>query len=262
MKYTIDQLWGLRDKSIWVFGGAGYLGKEIVRSLDSLGARVLCVDLDNKAQDFVTEEGFKFVSSISLNTKEIEGIEPFVAEQVAQHGVPDGYVNLTYASTAKPLELLTPDDFDEVNHNGLTATFILTRAIALRMAEAKKGSVVLFSSMYGSISPYPEVYREPLIKNPIEYGVGKAGIEQMIRYMAVHWGREGVRFNCISPGPFPNLIVQSEQKEFVSQLAAKSPLGRVGQSNEIAGAVIFLLSSASSYVTGQDLAVDGGWSVW
>ena len=99
-------------------------------------------------------------------------------------------------------------------------------------------------------------------KNPVEYGVAKAGLQQMTRYLAVHWGRAGVRCNCISPGPFPPPDVQRDMPQFIERLARKTPLGRIGQAPEMAGAVVFLLSDAASYITGQNLQVDGGWTVW
>jgi NAD(P)-dependent dehydrogenase (short-subunit alcohol dehydrogenase family) len=92
--------------------------------------------------------------------------------------------------------------------------------------------------------------------------VGKAGIIQMTRYLAVHWGKANVRCNCISPGPFPNPDVQQNHPDFIQRLSGKSPMGRVGQAPEIAGSVAFLLSDASSYITGHNLAVDGGWTSW
>ena len=101
-----------------------------------------------------------------------------------------------------------------------------------------------------------------MTKNPIEYGVGKAGIIQMTRYLAVHWGRQNVRCNCILPGPFPNPNVQRDQPAFVDRLAQKTPMGRIGKADEVAAAVAFLLSDASSYITGQQLPVDGGWTIW
>jgi NAD(P)-dependent dehydrogenase (short-subunit alcohol dehydrogenase family) len=157
---------------------------------------------------------------------------------------------------------LTADEFNEANHSNLTATFLLAREVGQWMAAAGRGSMVLFSSMYGSVSPDPRIYQSPMNSNPLEYGVGKAGIQQMARYLAVHWGRSGVRVNCISPGPFPNPTVQEKNPHFMERLAAKSPMGRIGQSHEIAGSVAFLLSDAASYITGQNLAVDGGWTAW
>jgi NAD(P)-dependent dehydrogenase (short-subunit alcohol dehydrogenase family) len=249
-------------KDIWVFGGAGYLGQAIVETLAQLGARVLCVDLGERAENFAASKALTGVTPATLDVRDTDLAAQFVKEQVAARGVPDGYVNLTVATTAKKMEDLSAAEFDEVNHGGLTSTFILTRSIGQQMATLNRGSIVLFSSMYGSVSPYPDVYLEPMTKNPLEYGVGKAGISQMTRYLAVHWGKQNVRCNCISPGPFPNPEVQRQYPDFIERLSGKSPMGRVGQASEIAGVVVFLLSQASTYVTGQDMAVDGGWTAW
>jgi NAD(P)-dependent dehydrogenase (short-subunit alcohol dehydrogenase family) len=253
----------LKERSIWVFGGAGYLGAAVIAQLADMQARVLCVDLADRAADWVKTAGLQAqVSPASLNAADTSAVEAFVQEQIAAHGVPHGLVVMTYASTAKRFEDLTAEDFDMANHGNLTATFALARAVGQHMAEQGRGSIVLFSSMYGSVSPDPAVYAAPMNPNPIEYGVGKAGIQQMARYLAVHWGRQGLRCNSISPGPFPNPTIQFQQPEFVERLAQKVPLGRVGQAPEIAGAVTFLLSDASSFITGQNLAVDGGWTAW
>jgi NAD(P)-dependent dehydrogenase (short-subunit alcohol dehydrogenase family) len=263
MPTLFPEIFSLRDKEIWVFGGAGYLGQATVLALHSLGAKILCVDLDNRAQTFAdTSSLAQSVAASSLDVRDGGGIQKFVAEHIKSRGVPHGLVNLTFASTAKKLEELTEKEFDDVNHGGLTSTFLLAREAGMAMAKANRGSIVLFSSMYGSVSPDPKVYEAPMNKNPIDYGVGKAGIVQMTRYLAVHWGRENVRCNCISPGPFPNPNIQRDNPKFVERLAQKSPMGRVGQASEIAGAVAFLLSDASSYVTGQNLSVDGGWTTW
>lgn len=252
----------LKDRHIWVFGGAGYLGQAIVSALNRWGAKVLCVDMDDRAAFFAQREKLVNTTCATLDVSHTEAVERFVERQIAALGVPDGYVNLTTATTAKTMEELSAEDFDVVNHGGLTATFILTRAVGMEMAARQRGSMVLFSSMYGSVSPYPEVYQEPMNKNPLEYGVGKAGIKQMTRYFAVHWGKSNVRCNCISPGPFPNPDVQKTHAAFVARLAGKPPMGRIGQASEIVGSVAFLLSDAASYITGQDLAVDGGWTSW
>ena len=260
---TGKQPFDLTGQNIWVFGGAGYLGRAVVRLLAQMQARVLCVDMEQRARQFVEEENLEgSVTPASLDVTDTTALEAFVAENFAIHGVPDGLAVLTYASTSKRLADLTVNDFDRVNHGNLTATFMLARAVGQQMADHGDGSMVLFSSMYGSVSPDPSMYEAPSNPNPIEYGVGKAGIQQMARYFAVHWGRQGVRCNSISPGPFPNPVVQRDQPGFVERLAARVPLGRVGQADEIAGSVAFLLGNGSTYITGQNLAVDGGWTSW
>ena len=263
MDELFTDTFGLKGRDIWVVGGAGYLGQATIRLLVAAGARVLCADLDHRAADFVASASLTdAVEPATLNICDEAALTVFVVENIRQRGVPHGLVNLTYASTAKTLEDLTGPDFDEVNHGGLTATFLLSRAVGQEMARLGRGSIVLFSSMYGSVSPDPGLYEPPMNKNPIEYGVGKAGIIQITRYLAVHWGNQKVRCNCISPGPFPNPSVQQSQPAFVERLAGKVPLGRVGQSPEVAGVVAFLLSEASAYITGHNLPVDGGWTSW
>jgi NAD(P)-dependent dehydrogenase (short-subunit alcohol dehydrogenase family) len=254
----------LVNKDIWVIGGAGYLGQPVVTLLAAAGARVLCGDLGTKAAAFVEAAGIsKSVTPVAIDVSSEDAIQQFVQEQIQLRGVPHGLVNLTFASTAKKMEELSAEEFDKVNHVNLTATFLLSRAVGSLMADAGAGSIVLFSSMYGMVSPDPKPYEGTLMnKNPIEYGVGKAGVIQMTRYMAVHWGKQNVRCNCISPGPFPNPHVQKNNPEFVERLAQKVPMGRFGQPGEIAGAVAFLVSDAASYVTGQNIAVDGGWTSW
>ena len=124
------------------------------------------------------------------------------------------------------------------------------------------GSIVLFSSMYGMVSPDPKVYRAPMKPNPIDYGASKAAIIQLTRYLAVHYGPSGLRFNSLAPGPFPNPAVQTAHPEFVAEIGQKTALGRIGQNAEIVGPTLFLLSDGASFVTGHNLVVDGGWTAW
>lgn len=249
----------LQGRDIWVIGGAGYLGQEVVKLLTQLGATVLCADLSQKAAE--AKLGSQ-VTPVTLDATDIPALEKFVSGQITARGVPHGLVVMTYASTAKKFDELTSADFDMANHGNLTATFTIARAAGNAMAARGSGSLVLFSSMYGTVSTDPRIYEAPMNPNPVEYGVGKAGIQQMTRYLSVHYGPRGVRCNAVSPGPFPNPNLQRDQPAFMERLAQKVPLGRIGQSPEIAGAVSFLLSDASSFITGQNLAVDGGWTVW
>ncbi|HPA18473.1 MAG TPA: SDR family oxidoreductase [Verrucomicrobiae bacterium] len=254
---------GLTGQDHWVVGGAGYLGRAVVELLARMGARVLCVDLEDKARAFVEGAGLGArVTASRMDADDAAAVGGYIAAQIAERGIPHGLVMMNCSSTSKGLEELGAEDFDRVNHGNLTATFVFAREAAIAMRAAGRGSVVLFSSMYGSVSPDPSAYESPMNPNPIEYGVDKAGIQQMARYLAVHFGKDGVRCNSISPGPFPNPEVRRLHPEFVARLAKKVPLGRVGCSGEIAGAVAFLLSDAASYINGVNLPVDGGWTAW
>jgi NAD(P)-dependent dehydrogenase (short-subunit alcohol dehydrogenase family) len=259
----IPPAFDLARRDLWIFGGAGYLGQSVVSLLATMQARVLCVDLAGKAEQMVEKLDLHgLVTPATLDASDTTATDAFVRGQLASRGTPHGIVIMTYASTAKRFDDLTVDDFDRANHGNLTATFALSRSVGQGMAERGSGSIVLFSSMYGTVSPDPRIYADPMTPNPVEYGAGKAGIQQMARYLAVHWGPRGVRCNSVSPGPFPNPTIQREKPEFVARLAQKVPLNRVGTADEIAGSVAFLLSDASSYITGHNLAVDGGWTVW
>ena len=116
--------------------------------------------------------------------------------------------------------------------------------------------------MYGKVSPDPRMYAPNINVNPIDYGVAKAGILQMVRYQAVMWAPYGVRVNSVVPGPFPNLSNYNNSPEFIKKQIDKVPMGRVGRPEEIVGAVIFLASDAASFVTGTEIVVDGGWTAW
>ncbi len=259
-----SEIFSLKNHVIWVFGGAGYLGQATTILLRDLGATVLCIDLEKRANQFIeTIDRHENIIPVTFDVNDHQLIEDFVEDLILKFGVPQGLVNFTFASTAKKLEDLTVSDLEMTNGVSITSTFLIARALGTRMAHSSHGgSIILFSSMYGSVSPDPTLYLEPMNKNPIEYGVAKAGLEQMVRYLAVHWGTQNVRCNAIAPGPFPNPSIQKEHPDFVNRLANKSPLGRIGQPEEIAGVVAFLLSKASTYITGQTIAVDGGWKCW
>ena len=253
----------LEGKTIWVVGGAGYLGQAVVQLLCKEGARVLCIDREDRSFVFAkkTKLGSLLIPS-QFDLSDTQAIANFVNENNEKYGCPDGLVNLAYAASGKSLEKIEPQDFDQVIHTELTATFILARAVGQLMETEESGSIVLFGSMYGMGSPDQNIYEPPLMTNPIEYGVGKAGIIQMARYLGMHFGPKNIRCNSISPGPFPNDKVQKAHPDFIKSLEKKTFLGRVGVANEVAGSVGFLLSNASTYITGHNLVVDGGWTAW
>jgi gluconate 5-dehydrogenase len=117
----------------------------------------------------------------------------------------------------------------------------------------------MIGSMYGLVGSYPDAYEGIGAANPVAYQTLKGGILQMTRHLAVYWAPDGVRVNSLSPGPFP---AESASPEMVERLKGKSPMGRMGRPEELKGAIVFLASDASSYMTGQNLVVDGGWTAW
>ena len=253
----------LAGKLIWVTGGAGYLGTAITIALDAQGARVVCLDLPGKAEALVRENHLTHTIPVAADLSDAATLPAVIDALIAKHGVPDGVAHLTYASSGgKTLEELSAADFQHTFDHALTPAFILSRTLAAHMKPRGRGSIVLFSSMYGMVSPDPRVYHAPMTTNPIDYGASKAAVIQLTRYLAVHYGPAGLRFNCIAPGPFPNPAVQSTHPEFVGRIAEKTALRRIGTNAEIVAPVLFLLSDGASFVTGHNLVVDGGWTAW
>ncbi len=255
--------YSLSGKTIWVTGGAGYLGTPITAALDAECAKVVCFDLAGKAEALVAEKKLTRTVPVTLDVNDAAGLPAAIETQVARHGVPDGVVHLAFASSSgKRLEQLAAEEFQRTFDHALTPIFVLCRTLAEKMKARGSGSIVLFGSMYGLVAPDPRIYHAPMAPNPIDYGASKAAVLQMARYLAVHYGPAGVRFNCVTPGPFPNPTVQKNHPTFIADLNRKTALNRVGQNAEIVGPTLFLLSDSASYVTGHSLVVDGGWTSW
>ena len=256
-------MFNLSGKSILVAGGAGYLGEAICSALAGQGAHVMIADLAADraaalAERIPATKGK--VKAVKLNAADESSVDNAVHCTMEAFGRLDVLVNATYGATGKKTDELTAAEFDRANRLNLTGTFLSARAAADAMRNG--GSIILFTSMYGQVAPDPRVYFPPMNPNPVEYGVGKAGVIQMARYLAVQWGPRGIRVNAVSPGPFPNPHIQRDHPDFVQRLAQKVPLGRIGASAEIAGPVVFLAADESSYVNGAVINVDGGWTVW
>jgi NAD(P)-dependent dehydrogenase (short-subunit alcohol dehydrogenase family) len=253
----------LDKKTIWITGGAGHLGAPITEALDAQGANVVCFDLAGRAEALVGERKLARTIGLTHDVSDTAALPALIESTIARHGLPDGLVHLAFASSSgKRLAQLTPEEFQATFDLALTPTFVLCRTLAERMKARGSGSIVLFSSMYGMVAPDPRLYCEPLAPNPIDYGASKAAILQLARYFAAHYGPAGVRFNCVTPGPFPSPGIQQSQPAFVTGLADKTMLARIGQNREIVGPTLFLLSDAASFVTGHSLVVDGGWTAW
>ena len=250
-------------RTILVAGGAGYLALPAVELMAQQGANIVLADINAErlaaAEAAAMRAGAPGVLSVPLDFADEVSILSCVRAAADRFGSLWGVVNATFGSTGKRFDDLTVEDFDRANRLNLTGTFVLAREAAKHMPDG--GSMVMFASMYGVVAPKPDNYPPPMAPNPIEYGAGKAGIIQMVRYMAGHFGPRNIRVNAVAPGPFPHQATQ-DSTEFMGNLSRSTMLGRIGSRDELAGPTAFLLSDASSYVTGQCLNIDGGWTAW
>ncbi len=260
----------LNKKKALVAGGAGYLGLPVSMKLAEQGAEVVIADYNAEAAERAASEIKKKLPGagvlwVEMDVSNEESIKNGVQRAAGKPGRVDIMVNLAAAGSGKGIDEITPGEFDRTLHVNLTGGFVLARECSGYMTDG--GSIILYSSMYGRVAPDPGIYEEPMKPNPLDYGAAKAGIEQLVRYLAVSWGGKGIRVNAIAPGPFPDAEKPSCLKDegfmsFVERLCGKVPMGRVGRREETAGAAVFLSSDEASFITGHTIVIDGGWTCW
>jgi len=156
----------------------------------------------------------------------------------------------------------TTIEMDQFNRQLRNAAgyFELSRLLRDHAVErSSKASIILLGSMYGVVGSYPKSYEDICPASPVAYHVLKGGIVHLARHLAVSWAEDGIRVNCLSPGPFPD---ENAPKEMVDRLRQKSPMGRTGRPHELKGALLLLASDAGSYISGQNILVDGAWTAW
>lgn len=259
------------NKVALITGGAGYLTVPVSRRLATQGATVVIADRDLQCAESVCEdiraETGREAYALRYEAADNAAPEAVVQQTLELAGGLDVLISAAYGSSTKLLDEVTPEDFAKSNQLNITASCLLAREAANAMPESG-GSIVLFSSTYASIAPNPHIYPHPIRPNCIDYGVGKAGLNAAVRYLAVFYAERGIRVNGVAPGAFPLRARNSQgaddavYEEFVTNLARKSPMNRIGRRDELAGPVLFLASEDSSYITGQILAVDGGVTTW
>jgi NAD(P)-dependent dehydrogenase (short-subunit alcohol dehydrogenase family) len=256
-----------------VTGACGKLGPIWVEALLDAGARVAALDLpaaaSSPAFDEVAKQHGDRLRRFDCDITDRRSIEAATAAVVEALGGPTVLVNNAgidqapdSAGRRAPIEQWPIDEFRRMVEVNLLGTFQVTQVIGGRMVSAGRGSIVNIGSLYASVSPDQRFYDHmpgdlPFLKVPA-YGASKAAVVNMTKYFATLWGGKGVRVNTLSPGG----VVGGQDADFKRKYASRVPLARMAQADDLKGPVVFLASRASSYVTGHELRVDGGFTAW
>ena len=260
---TIQNLFDLTGRVALITGGSGYLGRSLSRALAEAGATVVIGSRDrNRAQCVVDElpstGGARHVAVVLDQLDEASLNEGFDSA-VAAAGQVDILINNGQQGHALDLTSVTAEAFNKDLQNA-TGYFCLARRLRDHVVgRGTPGSVVMIGSMYGVVGSYPDAYDGVCAASPVQYHTLKGGIVHMTRHLAVYWAKDNVRVNCLSPGPFPS---EKVPQQMVERLKLKCPTGRMGVPYELKGPLLMLVSDAGSYITGQNLLVDGGWTAW
>ncbi len=256
-------MFDLSGKIVLVMGGSGNLGTAEVDALAYFGATVLTVHLHEEGLVELRPNVVHIDADFS-NPAEHQAVFDRVREEYGRIDVLINNAAYGGGSGGKGLALDIENFDDESWLGGLEGNLGLTfRSIraAIPLMKDNGGSIINIASMYGVVSPDPGIYGDSGSNSPVTYGVSKAGVLQLTRYGAAHLAKYNIRVNAVTPGPFPNERTLAN-KEFAARLADKTMLKRVGTSHEIGGAIVLLASSASMFMTGSNITVDGGWTAW
>jgi NAD(P)-dependent dehydrogenase (short-subunit alcohol dehydrogenase family) len=262
---SLERLLSLEGKVALVTGGAGLLGSQISAGLAERGASVVvasrrlesCAAMAGDLRDAYGGRHHGLGLDVTLR----ESVQACIAAALEREGRIDILVNCSWTGAKNTWDTITEADWlldIDVTLNGVFRV-IQEACPALK---ASRGVILNIASMYGHVAPDHRLYDGQRYANPASYGAGKAGLIQLTRYLASFLSPHGIRVNALSPGPFPYESTQRENPAFIQRLAARTPLNRIGQPWEVKGAAVLLCSDAASYITGQNICVDGGWAVW
>ncbi len=261
-----------------VVGGRGFLGRRFCRALHAAGARVCAADrpaLSRAAAQDDPAEAPPQVAQFDIDATSPASVDGVVSAVLKANGRLD---TLVLAVTTKPDDFYKPytecslAGWQEVLRTELDSAFLVTQRAGATM-ERTGGSMILMSSIYGIVGNDQRIYEGANLEQAFgsaaapprriyshaAYAAAKGGVIALTRYLAAYWGHAGIRVNCISPG---GVAHPSENDVFVRKYSERVPLGRKADADEVSGAVVYLASTAASYVTGHNLIVDGGWTAW
>lgn len=254
----------LKNKIAVVVGGAGLIGKSLVFGLAQAGAKVYSCDI-NKQENLKLEIKSKKiglnVKSIQIDINNVESIDSCIKTILKDDKKIDIWINCAYPKTDdwnKKFEKIKYQSWKKNVDMHLNGYFLCCYKIALQMKKQRDGCIINFGSIYGINAPDFSIYKGTNMTMPAAYSAIKGGIINFSRYLASYLAKYCIRVNIICPGG----IFNNQHKSFVNNYEKKTPMGRMGKPEEIAGPVIFLASEAASYITGQVLIVDGGWTIW
>ncbi len=270
----LPKLFDLSGRVAIVTGAAGLLGQEFSRTLAQAGAHVVVADLNKEAAEKVAADisitGGKALAVLTDVTKP-SSVNAMVQAALKAYGRLDILVNSAAldpkvakqgdSSLASAFEDYPLDAWNDALGVNLTGMFLCCQAAAKPMLERGGGVIVNICSIYGLVGPDQRIYQRegqsPQYK-PVAYSVTKAGVLGLTKYLATYYAGKNIRVNTLTPGGVRN----DQDEEFVKAYSARAVLGRMAEKDEMNGALLFLASDASSYMTGANLVVDGGWTAW
>lgn len=260
----------LDGKVALVTGGAGILGQRFCAGLAQAGATVAVVDLDASAAQATALSLGGRAAGFACNVADPKSVRDCVGAVIDHFGAIDILHNNAATKTDDvraffaPFEDYSLDTWRNVMSVNIDGMFLMAQAVGRHMiSRGQGGAVIQTASIYGLVGPDPRIYEGSNylggpINTPAVYAASKAAVVGLTKWLATHWATRGIRVNCLVPGG----VSSGQNSAFSEQYAARVPLGRMAQADEVVPALLYLASDASSYVTGQVLAVDGGWTAW
>jgi NAD(P)-dependent dehydrogenase (short-subunit alcohol dehydrogenase family) len=252
-----------------VTGGAGILGRIFCRALADAGAQVAVLDLFADPARAAADEIGEAAVGFACDVADPASVEAAVAAVMARFGRIDVLVNNAATKTAdvraffEPFETYSLDTWREVMGVNIDGMFLMAQAVGREMLKVGSGRIIQTASIYGLVGPDSRIYEGSNylggpINTPAVYSASKAAVVGLTRWLATHWADKGIRVNCLVPGG----VSSGQNGVFSDNYASRTPMGRMARAEEMAPPMLFLASEASSYVTGQVLAIDGGWTAW
>ncbi len=266
------ELFSLKNKVAIVTGALGLIGKNHCKALAEAGANIVVCDLnETNCKTFASELTTKSIGAGVDITKKasVENLRDNVLQEfgkidilVNNAAINDMFENPQTAAEQSRFENYPLEMWQHSLNVNLTGTFLCSQIIGTVMAKANNGSIINIASTYGIVGPDQSIYKKPdgtqTFFKSAAYPATKGAIINFTRFLASYWGDKGVRVNSLSPGGVEN----NQEEYFINNYAAKTLLGRMAKPTDYKGAIIFLASDASSYMTGTNLIVDGGWTAW